>query len=182
VPGFIEAHGHFLGAELVAVAADLSSPPIGSGQNIPQALDAGQASGPRDLGRKSPRIRRRPPWYPDRSNSGRRRANNATVSVPPPHTGRSPRRNYAEIAGHVSCLLRESCTRPALEAAGPRWSFASDCFFGCGRTGGFPGLCDPRTSSIRRGHSTRSVANPALSLGRRRVHPRALIDRARSRL
>ncbi|MGB5413838.1 MAG: amidohydrolase family protein [Polyangiales bacterium] len=40
VPGFIEAHGHFPGAGLVAVAADLNSPPIGTVQTIPQALDA----------------------------------------------------------------------------------------------------------------------------------------------
>ncbi|MGB8224522.1 MAG: amidohydrolase [Polyangiales bacterium] len=40
VPGFIEAHGHFPGVGLVAVAADLNSPPIGLIQNIPQALEA----------------------------------------------------------------------------------------------------------------------------------------------
>jgi len=40
VPGFIEAHGHFPGAGLTAVAADLNSPPIGTVIDIPQALDA----------------------------------------------------------------------------------------------------------------------------------------------
>jgi len=40
VPGFIEAHGHFPGVGLVAVAADLNSPPIGSIRNISQALEA----------------------------------------------------------------------------------------------------------------------------------------------
>ena len=40
VPGFIEAHGHFPGAGLVAVAADLNSPPIGTVRTIPEALDA----------------------------------------------------------------------------------------------------------------------------------------------
>ena len=40
VPGFIEAHGHFPGAGLAAVAADLNSPPIGSVKNISEALDA----------------------------------------------------------------------------------------------------------------------------------------------
>jgi len=40
VPGFIEAHGHFPGAGLVAVAADLNSPPIGTVKTIPEALDA----------------------------------------------------------------------------------------------------------------------------------------------
>ena len=39
VPGFIEAHGHFPGAGLAAVAADLNSPPIGGVLDIPQALD-----------------------------------------------------------------------------------------------------------------------------------------------
>jgi hypothetical protein len=37
VPGFVEAHGHFPGAGLVAVAADLNSPPIGTIRNIPEA-------------------------------------------------------------------------------------------------------------------------------------------------
>ena len=40
VPGFIEAHGHFPGAGLVAVAADLNSPPIGTVKTIPEALEA----------------------------------------------------------------------------------------------------------------------------------------------
>ncbi len=40
VPGFIEAHGHFPGAGLSAVAADLNSPPIGTIVDIPEALDA----------------------------------------------------------------------------------------------------------------------------------------------
>jgi predicted amidohydrolase YtcJ len=40
VPGFIEAHGHFPGAGLVAVAADLNSPPIGPVKNIAEALEA----------------------------------------------------------------------------------------------------------------------------------------------
>jgi predicted amidohydrolase YtcJ len=40
VPGFVEAHGHFPGAGLVAVAADLNSPPIGSVKTIPEALEA----------------------------------------------------------------------------------------------------------------------------------------------
>ena len=38
VPGFIEPHGHFPGAGLVAVGADLNSPPIGDVANIEQAL------------------------------------------------------------------------------------------------------------------------------------------------
>jgi len=40
VPGFIEAHGHFPGAGLPAVAADLNSPPIGVVKTIPDALAA----------------------------------------------------------------------------------------------------------------------------------------------
>jgi predicted amidohydrolase YtcJ len=40
VPGFIEAHGHFPGAGLVAVAADLNSPPIGTITTIAEALKA----------------------------------------------------------------------------------------------------------------------------------------------
>ena len=40
VPGFIEAHGHFPGAGLVAVAADLNSPPIGTITTIAEALNA----------------------------------------------------------------------------------------------------------------------------------------------
>ncbi|MDH3622586.1 MAG: amidohydrolase [Myxococcales bacterium] len=40
VPGFIEAHGHFPGAGLAAVAADLNSPPIGTVVDISEALDA----------------------------------------------------------------------------------------------------------------------------------------------
>jgi hypothetical protein len=40
VPGFIEAHGHFPGAGLGAVAADLNSPPIGEVKTIPEALEA----------------------------------------------------------------------------------------------------------------------------------------------
>ncbi|RLB41401.1 MAG: amidohydrolase, partial [Deltaproteobacteria bacterium] len=39
VPGFIEAHGHFPGAGLVAIAADLNSPPIGTVQTIAEALE-----------------------------------------------------------------------------------------------------------------------------------------------
>jgi predicted amidohydrolase YtcJ len=40
VPGFIEAHGHFPGAGLGAVAADLNSPPIGPVENVAQAISA----------------------------------------------------------------------------------------------------------------------------------------------
>jgi hypothetical protein len=40
VPGFIEAHGHFPGAGLTAVAADLNSPPIGEVRTIEEALAA----------------------------------------------------------------------------------------------------------------------------------------------
>jgi predicted amidohydrolase YtcJ len=40
VPGFVEAHGHFPGAGLAAVAADLNSPPIGNVKTIPEALEA----------------------------------------------------------------------------------------------------------------------------------------------
>jgi predicted amidohydrolase YtcJ len=40
VPGFIEPHGHFPGAGLVAVGADLNSPPIGDVAKIEQALQA----------------------------------------------------------------------------------------------------------------------------------------------
>ena len=39
-PGFIEPHGHFPGAGLSAVGADLNSPPIGEVRNIAEALDA----------------------------------------------------------------------------------------------------------------------------------------------
>ena len=40
LPGFIEAHGHFPGAGLAAIGADLNSPPIGAIKTIPEALDA----------------------------------------------------------------------------------------------------------------------------------------------
>ena len=40
VPGFVEAHGHFPGAGLSAVAADLNSPPIGGVQSISEAIAA----------------------------------------------------------------------------------------------------------------------------------------------
>jgi predicted amidohydrolase YtcJ len=40
VPGFIEAHGHFPGAGLGAVAADLNSPPIGSVTSIAESIRA----------------------------------------------------------------------------------------------------------------------------------------------
>jgi len=40
VPGFIEAHGHFPGAGLSAVAADLNSPPIGRVTSIAEAIAA----------------------------------------------------------------------------------------------------------------------------------------------
>lgn len=40
VPGFVEAHGHFPGAGLGAVGADLNSPPIGSVKNVVEAIDA----------------------------------------------------------------------------------------------------------------------------------------------
>jgi hypothetical protein len=40
VPGFIEAHGHFPGAGLSAVAADLNSPPIGPVTNVAEVLAA----------------------------------------------------------------------------------------------------------------------------------------------
>jgi predicted amidohydrolase YtcJ len=40
VPGFIEAHGHFPGEGLGAVAADLNSPPIGHLENVGQAIEA----------------------------------------------------------------------------------------------------------------------------------------------
>ncbi|MGB5810544.1 MAG: amidohydrolase [Polyangiales bacterium] len=40
VPGFIEAHGHFPGAGLSAVAADLNGPPIAGVSNVGQALAA----------------------------------------------------------------------------------------------------------------------------------------------
>jgi predicted amidohydrolase YtcJ len=39
LPGFIDAHGHFPGAGLYAVNADLNSPPIGDVENIGQLLD-----------------------------------------------------------------------------------------------------------------------------------------------
>ena len=39
LPGFIEAHGHFPGSGLSAVAADLNSPPIGSTLSIKDALN-----------------------------------------------------------------------------------------------------------------------------------------------
>ena len=40
IPGFIEGHGHFPGAGLGAVAADLNSPPIGSVKNVEEAIEA----------------------------------------------------------------------------------------------------------------------------------------------
>ena len=40
VPGFIEAHGHFPGAGLGAVGADLNSPPIGDVNTVADAIDA----------------------------------------------------------------------------------------------------------------------------------------------
>ncbi|MEM7434300.1 MAG: amidohydrolase [Myxococcota bacterium] len=40
VPGFIEAHGHFPGAGLAAVAADLNSPPIASVTSIEESIAA----------------------------------------------------------------------------------------------------------------------------------------------
>ena len=40
VPGFIEGHGHFPGAGLGAVAADLNSPPIGNVKNVEEAIEA----------------------------------------------------------------------------------------------------------------------------------------------
>ena len=40
VPGFIEGHGHFPGAGLGAVGADLNSPPIGEVTNVEEAIEA----------------------------------------------------------------------------------------------------------------------------------------------
>ncbi len=40
IPGFIEGHGHFPGAGLGAVAADLNSPPIGFVKNVEEAIEA----------------------------------------------------------------------------------------------------------------------------------------------
>jgi predicted amidohydrolase YtcJ len=40
VPGFIEGHGHFPGAGLAAVGADLNSPPIGAVGNVAEAIAA----------------------------------------------------------------------------------------------------------------------------------------------
>ncbi len=40
LPGFIDAHGHFPGSGLSAVAADLNSPPIGGMTSMSQLLDA----------------------------------------------------------------------------------------------------------------------------------------------
>ena len=39
LPGFIEAHGHFPGSGLSAVAADVNSPPIGDVESIAEALE-----------------------------------------------------------------------------------------------------------------------------------------------
>ncbi len=39
LPGFIEAHGHFPGSGLSAVAADVNSPPIGKAPSIDRVLD-----------------------------------------------------------------------------------------------------------------------------------------------
>jgi predicted amidohydrolase YtcJ len=39
VPGFIEAHGHFPGAGLEAIAADLNSPPIGAVSTVSDAVE-----------------------------------------------------------------------------------------------------------------------------------------------
>lgn len=43
VPGFIEAHGHFPGAGLEAIAADLNSPPIGEVSSVSEAVQALEA-------------------------------------------------------------------------------------------------------------------------------------------
>jgi len=40
VPGFVEGHGHFPGAGLAAVGADLNSPPIGAVGNVAEAIAA----------------------------------------------------------------------------------------------------------------------------------------------
>jgi predicted amidohydrolase YtcJ len=40
LPGFIDAHGHFPGSGLSAIAADLNSPPIGTMTSMSQVLDA----------------------------------------------------------------------------------------------------------------------------------------------
>lgn len=39
LPGFIEAHGHFPGSGLAAVAADVNSPPIGDAESVAQVLE-----------------------------------------------------------------------------------------------------------------------------------------------
>ncbi|MBI4518811.1 MAG: amidohydrolase [Deltaproteobacteria bacterium] len=43
LPGFIDAHGHFPGSGLAAIAVDLNSPPIGAIKDIPAAIAALQA-------------------------------------------------------------------------------------------------------------------------------------------
>ncbi len=48
IPGFIEAHGHFPGAGLSAVAADLNSPPIGPVTSVEEALTALRRAHERD--------------------------------------------------------------------------------------------------------------------------------------
>lgn len=40
IPGFVDAHSHFPGAGLDAVAEDINSPPIGAIENIPQMIEA----------------------------------------------------------------------------------------------------------------------------------------------
>ncbi|TDG14174.1 amidohydrolase [Seongchinamella unica] len=40
MPGFVDAHGHFPGSGLTAVAADLSSPPVGDKQTMDEVLAA----------------------------------------------------------------------------------------------------------------------------------------------
>ena len=43
LPGFIDAHGHFPGSGLAVIAADVSSPPIGSVRNIDDLIAAMRA-------------------------------------------------------------------------------------------------------------------------------------------
>lgn len=40
MPGFVDAHSHFPGSGLVAVAVDVNSPPIGKTKNIVQLIEA----------------------------------------------------------------------------------------------------------------------------------------------
>ena len=47
LPGFVDAHSHFPGSGISAIAADLNSPPIGDKTNMAEVLDALRAEAAR---------------------------------------------------------------------------------------------------------------------------------------